>query len=151
KTDAIINKFKSALQSMDVPSRDVYVDFVAQNRIYGYDIAGDIAKEKLTGFEVKKNIAVHYSDTAMLDRLVATAANAKIFDLVKGARKARTFYFNPLNAKVFDSVINPVVIEPVVQFTLYLKMRYPTRATVATTAKQAVGKKVVRHRMGRRR
>jgi uncharacterized protein YggE len=43
---------------------------------------------------------------------------------VHGARKMRTFYYKPLNGKGFDKVINPVVTEPVVQFTLYLKLRY---------------------------
>lgn len=44
--------------------------------------------------------------------------------IVVGARKARTFYYNALNAKTFDRVLNPVVTEPVVQFTLYLKVKY---------------------------
>ncbi len=39
-------------------------------------------------------------------------------------RKSRTFYYNPLSADGFDRVIDPVVLEPVVQFTLYLKLRY---------------------------
>jgi hypothetical protein len=43
---------------------------------------------------------------------------------IKNARKSRTFFFNPLDADGFDTVINPVVIEPVVQFTLYLKVKY---------------------------
>ena len=40
------------------------------------------------------------------------------------ARKTRTFFYTPLNASDFDSVINPLGIEPMVQFTLYLKMQY---------------------------
>jgi len=43
---------------------------------------------------------------------------------VQSPRKSRTFYFNPLSADGFDRVIDPVVLEPVVQFTLYLKLRY---------------------------
>lgn len=40
------------------------------------------------------------------------------------ARKTRTFFYTPLNASDFDSVINPLGIEPMVQFTLYLKMQF---------------------------
>ena len=43
---------------------------------------------------------------------------------IQDLRKSRTFYFNPLNGCGFDTVINPVVVEPVVQFTLYLKLSY---------------------------
>jgi hypothetical protein len=48
---------------------------------------------------------------------------------VQGARKSRTFFFNALDTDGFDQVINPVVIEPVVQFTLYLKVRYEIEQT----------------------
>jgi uncharacterized protein YggE len=39
-------------------------------------------------------------------------------------RKASTFYFNPLHASEFDATINPLGVEPVVQLTLYLKVKY---------------------------
>lgn len=39
-------------------------------------------------------------------------------------RKVSTYYFEPLEADKFDKVINQIGIEPVVQFTLYLRMDY---------------------------
>ncbi len=48
------------------------------------------------------------------------------------ARKSRTFFFNGLDADGFDAVINPVVIEPVVQFTLYLKLKYEVKRIKAS-------------------
>jgi uncharacterized protein YggE len=205
KMDATVNQFSAELKQLGIGSNDLFVDYVAQNKIYGYEIVGSIAKEKLVGFELKKNISIHYKDKLLLDKLVITASKSKIFDLIKvdylvkdhssvqnrvfeeatkiikqkaaryeklldikllppaqvyaekpsiyfptemydsytafeseeissnfyrekytvqGARKSRTFFFNALNADGFDYVINPVVIEPVVQFTLYLKVKY---------------------------
>jgi uncharacterized protein YggE len=205
KMDATINSFSGGLKRLGIGSDDVFVDFAAQNKIYGFQLTGDIAKEKLVGFELKKNISVHYKDKLLLDKLVIAASQSSIFDLIKvdyivkdtgsiesrlmeeaakiikqrasryenllgikllspaqvyaekpsiyyptqmydsytaaeseeissdyyrqkymvqGARKSRTFFFNALNADGFDYVINPVVIEPVVQFTLYLKVKY---------------------------
>lgn len=43
---------------------------------------------------------------------------------VKEARKDETFFFNTQNESSFDSIINPVVTEPVIQFSLYLQIRY---------------------------
>jgi len=43
---------------------------------------------------------------------------------VKEARKSETFFFNTQDAGNFDYIINPVVIEPVVQFSLYLQIKY---------------------------
>jgi uncharacterized protein YggE len=182
---------------------------VAQNRIYGYRVDNNVAQEELTGFELKKNVSIHYQDKLLLDKLVVAASRSRIFDLVKvdylvkdlqsiqdrlmqeaagiikrkagqyekllgikalpppqlyaekpsiyypsemydsytayeseqvdrqeyrskyvvhDLRKPRTFFFNPLTADGFDHVINPVVLEPVVQFTLYLKVKYDTAA-----------------------
>lgn len=205
KMDATVKEFADALKALGVGDGDLFVDFVAQNRIYGYDVAGDIAREKLVGFELKKNVSVHYKDRDLLDKLIQTAAKSKIYDLIKvdyivkdtakvqarlmeeaarvvkeksaryetllgiklrppgqvyaerpsiyyptqmydnysafeaegidaayqrqryavhSARKSRTFFYHGLDPDGFDAVINPVVIEPVVQFTLYLKVKY---------------------------
>lgn len=39
-------------------------------------------------------------------------------------RKTRTFFFEPIDLNGFDAVINPVILEPVVQFTLTLAVKY---------------------------
>ncbi|MGB8509940.1 MAG: SIMPL domain-containing protein [Pyrinomonadaceae bacterium] len=212
KMDATVGKFSDELKNLGIGAADVFVDFAAQNKIYAYELAGDVAREKLVGFELKKNVAVHYVDNALLDKLVIAASRSNIFDLVKvdylvkdtaavqnrlmeeaakvikakaaryerllgvkllppaqvyaerpgiyfptelydsytayesegignrydrdkytiqNARKSRTFFFNALNADGFDYVANPVVIEPVVQFTLYLKVKYEIEQTAS--------------------
>ncbi len=220
KSDAALNTFREGLKSAGVTTKDVFIDFVAQNRIYGYDIQGDVAKERPVGFELKRNVLIHYRDKAMLDKLIDAAAQAQIYDLIKvdyvvrdigavqarlmeaaakvvrqkaasrerllgvklkpgpqvqaekyasynptemyesytafegenvdapyrqgrtiqGARKTRTFYYNGLSGKVFDHVANPVMLEPMVQFTLYLKLKYevalPTPPKSAASAKK---------------
>ena len=205
KMDATANEFAAELKQLGISADDSFVDFAAQNKIYGFQVTGAIAKEKLVGFELKKNVSVHYKDKMLLDKLVIAASKSKIFDLIKvdyvvrdmgsvqsklmddaivvikqkaaqyekllgikllppaqvyaekpsiyfptemydsyaaseseemtsdsdrqkytiqGARKSRTFFFNGLSADGFDHVTNPVIIEPVVQFTLYLKVKY---------------------------
>ncbi len=209
KMDATIEKFSSSLKALGVGTHDVSVDYVALSKSYGYEVTSDIAKEKLVGFDLKKNVMVHYTNKAMLDKLIAAAAVLDVYDLIKvdyivtdiaavhsrlidaaaaiikrkaaahgrlfgvalksspqllaekyttyspsemydsfsaleteevnsgyyhqkyivqGARKSRTFYFSGLNARLFDQVINPLVMDPPVQFTLYLKMRYDIAA-----------------------
>jgi uncharacterized protein YggE len=39
-------------------------------------------------------------------------------------RKTSTFFYEPLDASNFDAVINQMSIEPMVQFTLYLRLQY---------------------------
>ena len=78
KMDATVNGFTTAIQRLGVKPGDVFVDFAAQNKIYGYQVEGTIAKERLVGFELKKNVAVHYQDKALLDKLVVAASGSKI-------------------------------------------------------------------------
>jgi len=198
-----VDGFMAALDALGVKRSDVFVDFVSQNRIYDFEIQDNVAKEKLSGFEVKKNVMVRYQDAALLDKLLAAAAQSSIFDLVKvdyvvndmaaararlleeaskvikkkeasyehlfelklqrtsvyqekynaffpsdmyksytafesgnadsynlrvvHSRKTSTFYYSPLDPADFDAVLNPAGLEPVVQITLYLKVRYLQR------------------------
>ncbi|MBA3726130.1 MAG: SIMPL domain-containing protein [Armatimonadetes bacterium] len=228
KMDATIAQFSNDLRQLGVGASDLFVDFVAQNRIYGYEVAGDLAKEKLAGFEVKKNVSVHYKDKAFLDKCIAAASRSQIFDLIKvdyierdidtirtklmeiatrvikrkaanherllgikfrqpqvytekyssyyptdmysaytayesedmstayyrqkftvqGARKNRTFYFDALTAESFDHVVNPVVVEPVIQFTLYLKVKYETGQSKPPAPARPKGGKPQKRRAG---
>jgi uncharacterized protein YggE len=224
KVDAMVAEFTAGLRQLGVAPGDVFVDFAAQNKIYGYELEKErqLAREKLAGFELKKNVSVRYRERLLLDRIVVAAARAGIFDLIKvdyfvrdtaavnnrlaeeaarivkekaarherllgvkfrrppqvytekpsvyfpvemydsyaaaesenitqpyydrqqqytiqSARKSRTFYFNALTADNFDLVIEPVVLEPVVQFTYYLKVKYdlePNPAAKVTTKRR---------------
>lgn len=212
KMESVVREFTDALKAMKIAEDDLFLDFVTQTKIYGFEVTGDIAKEKLVGFELKKNLSIHYRDRSLIDQLVVTAARSKIYDLIKVdyivkdvnlvqeklmeeaakviqqkvarydrllgikllppaqiyaeipavyyptgmydsytaaesesvqsnslrqkytvqlARKGRTFVFNGLDGDGFDQVINPVVIEPVVQFTLHLKVKYEVEQTKA--------------------
>ena len=205
KMGATIAGFAAALRDAGVQPEATFVDFAAQTKIYGYRMEGNLAREQLVGFELKKTMAIRYRDKNRIDRFVEIAGRSKIYDLIKvddvvtdveavgdrlaeaaasvvqakvarhertlgiklravaqvyadrssayyptemydsyasgesenvtggpersqttvqSLRKSRTFFFNPLNADGFDRVVDPVVLEPVVQFTLYLKLRY---------------------------
>src|ERR1051326_3870650 len=81
--DATIAAFTAELQRLGIGKDDIFVDFAAQNKIYSFQTTGTIAKEKLTGVELKKNVAVHYKDKLLLDKLVIAASKSNIFDLIK--------------------------------------------------------------------
>ena len=200
---AQIDAFTTELKSIGLRSEDIALDFIGHHPIYDFGLKGSVASEKASGFEVKENILVHYKEKEWLDKVLAAANKANIYDLIKvdyvindinavreklleeaakiikskqahygnlfslkfrtqtqvnaekydvvyptdqydsytafesgkvgvtddtklrvvESRKSKTFFFNARNAADFDSVINPVVSEPVVQFTLYLRTK----------------------------
>ena len=92
--------------------------------------------EKLLGIKLQApaqiyadRSSVHYP-SEMYDSYVAHDSEqiASPYDRQRytthSARKSRTFYYNGLDGDGFDEVINPVALEPPVQFTLYLKLKY---------------------------
>lgn len=205
KVNARIEQFLSAAEKLGVSRSNTYVDMITQNRVYNFAPASadGTIREKLAGFETKKTIALRYKDRSLLEKLVAAAAQASIFDLIKvdyvindltkirsrlleeassvinkkeenyarslslkfkrnavfqetyatlypdqlyqsytaaesgsveqsdesrtrvvHERKSSTSYLEPLDRSAFDVVINPAGLEPTVQCTLYLKVRY---------------------------
>lgn len=204
KIDKRINSFVSEIKKLGIEPKDLYIDFITQNRVYDYELSGNTAYEKLIGFELKKNISIHFRDKKLIDKLTISASNYQIFDLVKvdyivtdiwkvknqlfeksmkiinskkkmyianmniqllpesqiysenltiyspskaydsysayessklgtnyysktttvQKRKMKTFYFNPVDQSGFDMVLNPVIIEPVIQFDYSLNMKY---------------------------
>jgi uncharacterized protein YggE len=202
RMDTNLKQFTASLAALGIRPADIFVDYIADPKIYTFDNAPKIAHEKLTGFELKKNVSIHFTGYALLDKLTQAAADAGIYDLVKldyivtnipavqqqlraeaakiirqksaayesllgikprqpaailadrttihyptqlydsyvaaesgefspppnrafeRAPKTRTFYFDGLTGDGFDKVINPILLAPAVQFTLYLKVKY---------------------------
>jgi uncharacterized protein YggE len=200
--------FVAELKLLGITEKAFYVDLITQNRVYDYELQANntVAKEKLVGFEIKKNISIHFQNREMIDKITVAASKFEIFDLIKvdyiktdtekirkklldeavkiienkqadytkianiklaptsriieetfavhqpadmyeaynafesGAvndyyydnsrikkvslRKMTTFYFAPADHGLFDKVINPVIIEPVIQYSLRLKVRF---------------------------
>ena len=83
KMDATIKEFTAALKELGIGDDDLDVDFVAQSKVYGFEVKDNVALEKLVGFEQKKNVSIHYKDRSLLDKLIVAAARSRIFDLIK--------------------------------------------------------------------
>ncbi len=72
-----------SLTAQGIRESDVDVDFISQRPIFDYAVSGNIAEEKLEGFEVQKNVSIRFDKTKLFDTLVALASRNDIYDLVK--------------------------------------------------------------------
>jgi uncharacterized protein YggE len=207
KVNSKITNLTQRLKSLGIDSNDVFIDFITQNRVYDFTVAGTQATENFTGFETKKTVAIRYKNRELFERIVSAAADSKIFDLIKvdyivsdfdavranlfdaaarvlkskeqkysnalgitlGAvglsiekydvtypaeayqryqafetgdasvnneqgvssrvvkRKSFTFFYEPFKAGSFDTVLAHSGLEPMVQFSIYLRMQYQVR------------------------
>lgn len=200
-----ITSFRARLAKLGISAKDIYVDMVTQTKIYDYKVSSKSATEYESGVSLKKNIIIHYSNSALLDSITAAASEDQIFDLVKvdyivtdqntvygqlyneamkvvmskrdrylaqnptvklepawkvmsdnyrtyypsdlyksytayessdvnysyssgyvtkEQRKPQTFYYDKLHYSQFDTVVNPVVTEPAVEFTYTLTVQF---------------------------
>lgn len=83
KVNAQIDDFLKSLSGLGITKNDTYVDFITQNKIYDFEIKGDVAEQYLSGFETKKTIAVKYKSKDLFEKIVIAATKAQIFDLIK--------------------------------------------------------------------
>jgi uncharacterized protein YggE len=205
KTNGIFAGFVKDLGKTGISQNDVFVDFITQTRVYNYKTTtvGQTtnAVQTFAGFETKKTIAIRYKTRDLFEKIVSTATNNSIFDLIKvdyiisdfdtiraklfeeaakiikakrekytaltgvsllpvglamekydafypseryqayqayetgsanrnydtrgvtiEERKSLTFYYQPIEGELYDKLLNLVGVEPVVQYTLYLRM-----------------------------
>jgi uncharacterized protein YggE len=86
KINQRIENFKNSISKLGIKSSDVYVDFVAQTKIYDYvSDEGNIninIKQVDVGFEIKKNIIFKISKLEIFDEIVELASREKIYNII---------------------------------------------------------------------
>lgn len=84
---ARIRKFKLQLKNTGIDTAAIKTDMVSFVPKYDYHLVNKIFSKSYNevpdGFELQKNVTIHYKASAMLDRLVSAAAAVEIYDLVK--------------------------------------------------------------------
>lgn len=82
-----INTFKGFLKASGVDSSAIKVDMISFLPRFDYQVEKKIFSktynEVPAGFELQKNIAVHYKNSGKLDDIITAAAKSEIYDLVK--------------------------------------------------------------------
>lgn len=78
-----INGFLQKLKNIGLKKEAVFVDFIAQNKIYDYVLSENKATQIEKGFELKKNVIVTTNKFADIDKIIELAAEFGIYDVIK--------------------------------------------------------------------
>ncbi|NSW44394.1 MAG: SIMPL domain-containing protein [Bacteroidales bacterium] len=201
-----IENFKQAIQPLGIASSDIYVDYISQFPIFEIEVEKKLFSktyhEVPTGYELKKNIHIHYKNKEIAEKIMLEAAKNEIYDIIKvdymvlntnqiydslrqiciksiqkkvnelqklGVKTESQYqlvyenmqstypleryssyvefarynsnsskmgskvishynvpalFYNPLNYKNYECIVNPIILEPVVQFSYNLKVKY---------------------------
>lgn len=83
KINVRIENFKKSLSALGIKSEDLYVDMVAQAKVYDYTVEGKTAAQIDKGFEIKKNVIIKFTDPNLMDEIMVAASEEEIYDIVK--------------------------------------------------------------------
>lgn len=82
-----IGAFKNAIKTKGVPEEDVVIDMLSMVPVYHVEVTKQLFSKTFTeipaGFEIQKNIHVHFKDASVLDAIITQAAMQEIYDLIK--------------------------------------------------------------------
>lgn len=85
--NARIKLFKHKLQNYGIDSAEVKVDMISFVPKYSIEVESKLFSksnnEVPAGFELQKNVMVHFKNSSKVDDIVSAAAQAEIYDLVK--------------------------------------------------------------------
>lgn len=85
--DSRINNALSGFAQMGIKENNMYVDMLTFVPEYEYEVQKKLFSKTYNevpkGFRLQKNIHVKYTDSKMLDKMIAVCAKSEIFDLVK--------------------------------------------------------------------
>lgn len=71
------------LNRLGIKKEEVYVDFIAQTRIYDHEVGKTQSTQVLAGFELKKNVIFILKDNRKMDQVSVLCAKQEIYDIVK--------------------------------------------------------------------
>jgi len=130
--DSLMNRrleiFTKAMEKAGVKYEDVHLDFVSLLPVYDIKDDGKILSNTGTeinsGFKMKKNVHVRFSDHHQLDKIISAAARANIYDLV-------TVEYNVSDmTAVYDSLRSEAIRVIARKRGLYDKMGFGTMIEV---------------------
>ncbi|MCO6489705.1 MAG: SIMPL domain-containing protein [Phaeodactylibacter sp.] len=77
-----VSAFTGSLKSLGVKEPDIFVDLIAQSKVYDYQIEENVAEERLKGFKIQKNVIIRCQRHDQIARMLNLAAEQQIYDLV---------------------------------------------------------------------
>ena len=91
ETDALMNTkitgLKEKLEAVGIGNEAIFIDMISLVPIYDYKVEKRLFSKTYTevpaGFEMQKNIHIHFADENMMDDIMTAAAENEVYDFIK--------------------------------------------------------------------
>jgi len=98
KINARIERLKKKMEEIGIEEEDMYVDFIAQTRVYDHKLEGNTVTEYFDGFNIKKNLIIKVMQLEEVDELIVLCSTEEVFDIIK------VDYVNTDIEKIYDEL-----------------------------------------------
>ncbi|MCB9235397.1 MAG: SIMPL domain-containing protein [Bacteroidia bacterium] len=83
--DERINGFKTSLERVGISENNIKIDIISQVPTFEYEVEKKLfskyAQEVPSGFELKKNVHIYYSQSNLINKILETAAANEIYEI----------------------------------------------------------------------
>lgn len=110
-----IEGFISKLKGLNIKKEDLYIDFIAQTKVYDYSIDGTTSKQFEKGFEIKKNVIITTNKVSNLEKVITMASEFEIHDVIK------VEYYNNNSNEVHTTLFDDALAMAEIKKDKYLK------------------------------
>lgn len=83
KLNTRVQNITQKLKKLDIASKDIYIDFVAEIKLYDKKIHDNKIIEFFDGFSIKKNVIIKVDQLSQIDNIIDSLSEEQIYDIVK--------------------------------------------------------------------
>ena len=79
RIESVIKKIKK----LGISNKDIYIDFIAETKLYDHKITDREITEYFDGFSIRKNIIIKVNQLNQIDKIINYCSEEKIYDIIK--------------------------------------------------------------------
>ncbi|MEL7124268.1 MAG: SIMPL domain-containing protein, partial [Bacteroidota bacterium] len=102
-TNKKIENVVAKVKKLGVSKDDLYVDFVAETKMYDHTITDREIKEYFDGFSIRKNLIIKTSELSNIDQIIDYCSEQEIYDIVKVDYRSEDL--EKINDYLFDEAL----------------------------------------------
>ena len=103
-TNSKIENVTDKIKKLGISKRDIYIDFVAETKMYDHKVTDKEIQEYFDGFSIRKNLIIKTTQLSDIDKIVDYCSEQEIYDIVKVDYRSEDI--EKINKELFDEALN---------------------------------------------
>jgi len=102
-TNNRIQRVTEKIKKMGINKEDIYIDFIAETKMYDHTVDGNKINEFFDGFSVRKNLIIKTDQITNIDEIIDYCSEEEIYDIIKVDYRSEDL--EKINDDLFDEAL----------------------------------------------